>query len=220
MKLAALALSLALLAAFAQETYDPQKHPWMKWKPGSFVRYRMTTEMAGQKQEGEITYTLSEVTASGYALKVKAQMMGMNQEKQEQESVPVKVGTERLKVRDKEYACTIWMSKGKRGDFPSETRFWTTDGVSFPLKTALKVEGEEAFEMVAVSVSEEVTVAGKTYGAVMLSGKMKTAGGEAEVTTWMSDQVPGGALRMETRMQVQGATVPSRLEAVEIVANK
>lgn len=63
----AIALSMLVLgfasAAFADEMIDnPMYKQWAKYKPGTFVTMKSTSEMAGTKTESTVTTTLKSVT--------------------------------------------------------------------------------------------------------------------------------------------------------------
>ncbi len=211
-----LRLALAALASLllAQDKFPSDKHPWMRYKAGTFVKYKMVYEQAGQKQEAEMVYTLVEVTADAYTLKVVSKAPGLEQERTEKEGLPVKAGAEKVTVAGKEVACTVWTAKGKRGDKPSDTKFWLPEGSAIPVKVTSKTQDEEEAEIAATGLKEEATVLGKKHECVKLSGRLKTAQGEAEITLWMTDKVPGGGARME--MSANGGALKATMEVSEI----
>jgi hypothetical protein len=214
---AALASLLLAGPAFAQDKFPADKHPWMRYKAGTNVKYTMSYDAAGQKQVAEMLYTLSEVSGDGYTLKVVSKALGFEQERTEKESLPEKVGAEKVTVAGKEIACTVWSAKGKRGEKASDTKFWLPEGGAIPVKVTSKTEGEEEAEITATSLKDEASVLGKKLDCVKLAGKLKTAQGEADIILWMTDKVPGGGARME--MVANGGAIKAVMEVAEIKEN-
>lgn len=213
---AALLLPGAAFARAQGEKLDPSRHPWMRHKPGTVVKYKMTAQVGSLRQEGEVFFKLADVRADGYTLKVQYRMSGQEQEREESEGVPERAGQEKIQVAGKERECTVWKAAGKRGDKPSESKFWLADGIPVPVRVASKTTGEEEVELAAERLEEDVAAAGKKFSCVKLAGKMKSAAAESEVSLWMSDKIPGFWVKMEMVVTVQGQKLVTTFEAAEI----
>lgn len=211
--------SFVLLAAAAMgQDFDKSKHPWLKYKAGTSVTFKITYEIGEMKQEGTMTQTLAEVREKDYVTKLKYDVMGQEQEREEVEEYPVKGGTETLKIDGKDVKCTIWVTKGKRGDNGSESRMWIPEGSEVPVKVTFKVENEEDGELVAVKMNEEITVGGKKYTCVKLEGKLNAQMGELKAVAYACGDVPGGLVKMTANGDVQGnkLTITNEVTQVDI----
>lgn len=219
MKLVALALAALALPA-PQEKLDKARHPWMKFAPGTSVAYTLTSEVGALKQEGRLTHRLKEVTEAGYTVEVKVAQLGIEEALEEKDGVPVKVGQEKLTVAGRELSCTVWESKGNRGPHASSGRYWLAEGVPTAVKIVSKVEGQEDNEMTATSLEEKVTAAGREYACVRLEGKSKGPLGETAATVWISDQVPGGLVKLVTKGKVQRNAAVTTIELAGLSVKK
>jgi hypothetical protein len=211
---------LLLLLALPQEKLDVSRHPWMRHAAGASVSYTLTQELGALKQEGRLTHKLKEVTAAGYTVGIQVSQLAGEQTLEEKDSVPVKVGEEKLTVAGKELACAVWESKGSRGPAASAGKYWLAPGVPVAVRIVASVEGQEELELAAVAFDEKVSAAGKEYACVKLQGKSKGPFGEAETTLWASDQVPGGLVRMIGKGKVQGVVATTTLELQAVAVKK
>jgi hypothetical protein len=187
-------LTLAVLAlALLPQDVDTKRHPWLKWKKGSFTRFKMNVDLGGQQLELGTRQELSAADDKEFTLAVTTEANGQAQESETVESVPKKDGQETLKIDGKEYTCTIWKSSRSRGGRDSEVRYWFADGADAAVKFTTK--GEDEAEFVAVKLAEELTVAGKKLSCVKLEGTLKGRMGEMKGAFWFSPDVPGGAAK-------------------------
>ena len=213
-------LILAALAAAPQEKLETSRHPWLKFGIGTRVAYTITSEMGALRQEGRLTHVLKEVKDDRYTVEVKVAQLGIEQTLEEKDGLPVRIGQEKLTVGGKELSCTVWESKGTRGPHAASGKYWLAEGIAAPVKIVSKVEGQEENEMTAAALEDKVTAAGKDYLCVRLEGKSKGPLGEAETTVWVSDQVPGGLVRMVGKGKVQGAVATTTVEIVGTAEKK
>jgi hypothetical protein len=213
-------LLLVALVALPQEKLESSRHPWLKFKVGTSVAYTITSEMGALRQEGRLTHVLKEAKDGAYTVEVKVAQLGIEQTLEEKDSLPVKVGQEKLTVAGKELACTVWESKGTRGPHAASSKVWLAEGIATPVKIIAKVEGQEENEMTAAAFEEKVTAAGKEYACARLEGKSKGPLGEAQATVWVSDQVPGGLVKMVGKGKVQGALATTTLELAGVSEKK
>lgn len=190
-----LALLLALFAP--QEKLDPSKHPWAKWKPGTWVKYRITQQIGENKFEGTGTSTLSKVTDEEYLVSTKYDFSGQMMEEEESETIPMKDGEETLTIEGKEVECVIWKSNGKKGGTETEYRTWAAKEGSRLLKIVGK--GGDVMDAVAVRMSESVEVGGKKYDCVRLEGSVSGKTGEGTAVFWTTEEIPGGWAKMEMK---------------------
>lgn len=214
-------VSFVLLAAMAMgQDFDKSKHPWLKYKAGTSVTFKLTYEVGEMKQEGTMKRTLAEVKENEYITKTKYDMMGQEQEREETEQFPEKSGTETIKVDGKELKCTVWVSKGKRGENTSESKMWIPEGSEVPVKITFKVENEEDGELTAVKLSEQVTVGDKKYTCVKLEGKLTAQMGEFKAVAYASGDVPGGLVKMTADGEIQGNKLTINNEVSEVDIKK
>jgi len=186
------ALAVLALALLPQDV-DTKRHPWLKWRKGSFARFKMSVDLGGQQLELGTRQELSAADDKEFTLAVTTEASGQTQESETVESVPKKDGEETLKIDGKEYKCTIWKSSRSRNGKDSEIRYWFAEGADAAVKFTTK--GDDEAEFVAVKFGEEVTVAGKKLSCVKLEGALKGRMGEMKGSFWFSSDVPGGAAK-------------------------
>lgn len=199
----AFAMWAALCVAPVQEKFDESKHPWTKWKPGAYATYKIAGDFGGQKFEGEMKQALKEKSGTEYTTTQTQSIMGQENESTEVEQMPVASGTETLTVDGKSFDCTIWKSKSKKDGTESESKVWVPKGGNTPLK--IVTGGEDSAEFVAEKVGVKVKGGdGKEYTCVVLTGKIKSQGGDLDATFHFSPDVPGGIVKIEMKMGEQG----------------
>lgn len=211
---------------------DKSKHPWAKWQPGSYVKFKVLNDMGVMKQEGEITQTLTKVTDEEYTLKIENKIGGQDQTQEQTSDLAAgsvkcdpdaeKVGEETLTVDGKEYKCTIWKSVAEQGGSEVETKAWIADGMDLALKAVSKVAAPVQIEteMTAVKLSEEVAVGDKKINCMKLEGKIKMAMGEGTIVNWMSLEVPGAVAKSATALSMSGMKMTATMELVAFEAKK
>lgn len=212
-------LLLAVLAHAPQEKLDASRHPWLRFKAGTSVAYKVTSEVGVLKEESQMTYSLKEIDEGGFTLEVKVAGIGKEQAMDGKEGPYLKVGEEKVRVAEKDHACTIWESKGQRGPYSTKTRYWLAEGIAVPLRLVSQVDAQES-DVVATSLSEKLAIGGKEYDCVRLEGKTKNAQGEAETTVWLSDPVPGRLVKIAAKGKVQGAGMTTTVELAGVSEKK
>lgn len=196
MKLLSGALALWLCAA--GQDFDKTKHPWTKWKVESFAKYKVTIEAAGQTLDGEYKSSLAELKEKEYSTRHVFSFMGADQEETETESFPEKKGEEKIKVGEKEHACVVWASSGKRGEKELSSKTWISGATEVALKMTWKAGAGETGEFTATKLGDKVDAGGKEFDAVLLEGEMTTDElGTMKGKLWLAASVPGGILKME-----------------------
>lgn len=168
----AFALGLALVAAAglarAEETVDsPLYKQWAKFKAGTSVTYKQQTDVAGQKMDGEATYTLLEVTPTEAVIEIKN---------------------------------TMTMPDGKKIDTPAQKMPYPAKipkSQAPPDPAAPKEETNEPKPKVTEG-TEEVEISGKKYKCKTTATEMTQGDQKMVSKTWMSDDIPGGLVKMET----------------------
>ncbi len=220
MKLGSTLLAALAIGAAPQERLETSRHPWMKHAPGTTVAYTFTSEVGALKQEGRITHVLKSTGDEGYTVEVKIAQLGTEQTLEEKDAVPVRAGREKLTLAGRELDCTVWESKGSRGPAAATGKFWLAEGIAMPVRVVSRVEGQEEYDLSATSLEEKLSAAGKEYACVKLEGKTKGPLGEAETELWVSDRVPGGAVKMVARAKVQGNAATTILELAGVSEKK
>jgi hypothetical protein len=151
--MAKLLAAVALLAGGVREDMDnPQYKAWSKCKPGAFVKFKMTTEVAGTKTESEMTTKLVELSAEKAVVET-AMVFGGN-------ALP-----------------------GAKQEIPAKIK---------------KVEGQANVEKPKEG-EEEIEVAGKKVKAKWVESTIDAGGTKTVSKVWMSDEVPGGTVKVETK---------------------
>ena len=119
-----LALAVLSLAAVQDEWVEnPEYKGWSAYKPGAWVKFKMSNDMGQMKVEGEVTSTLKELTAEKAVLenKVIVEMMGTKQENLQTRTLAPKIkkgtdsdgskfeiekeGDEELEIKGRKYKC-------------------------------------------------------------------------------------------------------------------
>jgi len=138
---------------FAQEMEEnPVYKQWAKFKVGTMVKYKQESDMAGTKTEGEMTYTLVELTPEKAVVEMgmTTLMLGNKVEqpkakmehlaklpkvdpKMAQEAkIPgakVKESNEEIEVMGKKYKCHVLESTVDAGNGPMVTKVYSNDEI-------------------------------------------------------------------------------------------
>jgi len=206
-------LVLLGLVLLPQDRIPSDRHPWLRHTPGAKAAYKSTLQYGALTQEGGLTYALTEAGDDGrYTISVKAAQLGQEATSEETFGAPAKTGAETIRVGDRDFACTIWTSTGRRGGKPQTARWWIADGAPLPLRVHLAVEGEEDFDVTAQALDEALTIDGRRYACMRLEGRSRTGGEESRVVLWSSPEVPGGVVRLTGAGTLKGQRITSTLE--------
>jgi hypothetical protein len=142
-------LMLVATAVRADEQIDnPQYKQWSNFKPGSWVKYKTTSEAAGQQSTMEMTTKLLELTPDKAVVErttsmvAGGQKMDMPAQKQE---IPAKIdkpvvklsdvkpdvkeGQDDVSVSGKTYKCKTSETTTKNGDNTTWSKTWMCDEV-------------------------------------------------------------------------------------------
>ena len=191
-------LAIALILSVAAQDFDKSKHPWTRWKVDSYAKYKMTVEAGGGSFDGEYKSVLTEMTDKGYSAVHTSSFMGTERAEKETETFGEKKGEEKLKVGEKEHACVVWSSSGKRGEKETTAKLWMTGGTEVPVKMTWKSGDDDTGELTATKLADKIAAGGKEFEAVLLEGDSTSAElGAMKCKLWMHPSVPGGVVRME-----------------------
>lgn len=172
-------LALALAgAAVADELDNPTYTNWAQFKPGAMVEYKSVSDVAGNKTETIIVYTLKEVTAEKAVVEMKTTMMMAGQKFEqppmplehpakvqnqpqpegEQMKVEQKEGSESIDAAGQKWDCKWYETTSDQNGMKTTSRTWTNDDVPGTLvKSVTNVDGamKMTTETVLVSVKAE-----------------------------------------------------------------
>ncbi len=154
------------------ENYDYTR--WAKFKPGTVMIVRTTTEKDGHPDKSVEVVTSTLISLAEEEAVVESSQQGTRFD-------GVNLDTRPLKLPVKRY---------------------------FYLQEPLKADASKDRR------SEQITVAGKTYQARVVTGKSSNEAGEVDTTVWASDDVPGGLLKSITRIPATGKK--TSIELIEL----
>ena len=200
-------------------------HPWGRWLPGAWVETETRVEgAAGATVERS---RLVGPAAEGYVLRLSGP--GGEPEGEERTSrwglggfahlAPGArvVGEEEVEACGRAFACTVWEARseggGERGALQVD-RSWVAPGHELPLR--FQSSGPEgSVSMALVALEDFVPLDGRKLRCVRYEGTGRTKGGAFRVRQWSSLEVPGGIVRMESRVSAGG---PERLVERQVLA--
>jgi hypothetical protein len=190
----------------------------MAWKPGAAARYRVVVELGAARQEGGVAYTLKESGPDGVVLAVVATQLNQELRSEQVDGPARRHGQETLRLGERTFDCGVWLSRGRRGGFPSETRLWLRTDGGAPLRVTSKVEGQEELSLAAAALDDVVQAAGRDFRCARLDGHDVLK--KQEVNAWYSPDVPGGLVRMISRGKAGGQDLSTTLELVSLVEKR
>ena len=220
--LAAFVLLLAA-AADAQEKrkFDKSKHPWVRFKVGSWVSFKVTVSPPPPDQVArELKWELKNSGEGKYVIKETQNFMGSEKTETKMSALPTYVKSETVKIGTEEHVCHVWKSvemgdKGRK----TEALLWVDDKHRL---IKMKSEGAEAIEAEAEGLDVEIEAGGKKLTASKLSGTIKKplAGIKGKVTLWATDQIPGGTAKMVIEGDIQAIKMTMTLEVSKFEAKE
>lgn len=221
----AIALGVALLAsARPQEEapkFDLSKHYWAKWKPGSYVVYRVVQEYNGDETELFQVRRLEEVGAETHTIvdrdfdAADAAEVGRARWTVQH---PRFAGRETLRLLGKETSVTLWRFEARSERGVLHFRMGTgPDSSLVKWSWVLGDDQEDALrqDQQTVKADDEVRVGGKTYRALRCEGTFGTRGLPAKITEWGSQEIPGGFLKSEVVLRDPNHKYRRSVEVVE-----
>ncbi|MBF0544207.1 MAG: hypothetical protein HQM08_07230 [Candidatus Riflebacteria bacterium] len=135
-------------ALFAQDKVDnPMYQKWAKFKIGTSVKYKQESDVAGNKTESDIVYTLAELTPEKVVVEMSGSMavMGkpvdMPKTKMEYlakvdkvapataEAAKPKESDEELSIAGGKYKCHVVETEVKVGEGSVVSKIWSSDDV-------------------------------------------------------------------------------------------
>lgn len=222
--LTALLLVLAVpLAAGAEGIADR----WTKFKAGSFVTIRTTSKLSGEEMVEESKYTITELTADYYALKIETSMGG-NALPVTEVKYPLtpsaapewtweEKGAEELEIAGEKVKCSVRI--GTSSDKKSLWTIWVAEvgGGSVEVKTEKKLVvpgGSRTETSVVTSLSEKLKVGEKEVSCWVKTTLMEVEGQKVEGKVWESRDVPGLVVKSENKTTVGTMVMVSIREVV------
>ncbi|MBI2923837.1 MAG: hypothetical protein HYY18_22495 [Planctomycetes bacterium] len=228
---AALACLFIFPLATAARSDPAAAHPWARHKPGSWVKVKTTTKLSNESMAEETRFTLVEVTPDYYTLKIETSMGG-NSLPSTEVKVPVDEGqepawkwedkgSEELDVDGKKLKCAV--RAGVSPDGKSTKTVWTAevDGAALDVQTKLKLVaggGERSETRIVRRLSETVKIGGKELKCWVRESVREGEGQRTEATIWESRDVPGMAVKSESRTTSGAMVISSTREVVEFEA--
>ena len=219
---------LALLAFHSSANADALSDRWTKFKAGSFVKIKTTAKLSGEEMVEESKFTLTEVTADFYALKIETSMGG--------NALPVtdvkfpltpsaapewtweEKGNEELEIDGQKLKCSIRIATSS--DKKSLWTIWITEVAGAPLEVKsekkLVVPGGSRTETSAVTkLSEPVKIGDKEVTCWVKNVVLEIDGQKAESKVWESREMPGLVVRSEQKTSSGALVITSTREVVE-----
>ncbi len=172
--------------AFAADMQSPYAN-WSQFKPGTYVKFKISANTAGTQSTTYMTYTLKEIKSDTVVLEVKTtvETMGMK----------VDGGTTTMEV-------------GKNSSMPSQF------GQAANVNVQNMSDGSSA--NVKTLGEEKVTIGGKTFTAQKVKVVSKQSGMESIVESWVSRDFPNFNVKMIATSKQMGMTSKVKMEAVDV----
>jgi hypothetical protein len=209
-------LLTTLLLLSAQETWPKEDHAWLRYKPGTFIQYRVTTEFDGKTNESTQTLTLKEIKDDKYLVEdTDTSLPEGTPPTAYWNDVGTRTGKETLTVLGNEIPCSIWTTRGTKGTDATVSRWWIPDGAKHPVRFTFK-QGDLEGDLKAVALDDPVKVGDRTFRCSKLEG----TAGFGKITIWISHDVPGGQVRLDLAMKTDRGVYKSRSETVKIEEKK
>ena len=193
-------LTALLLASLAFQEHAA----WERFAPGSWAELRTTGTRSGQPVKETVKTSLKDVTELELVLVIETtdsaggRAVGSMKYPLPQRAAPkeeegIKTGKEDLPLEGKTFACEI---RERRG-----TRRWITPGVKANggvLKSEA-ISGTVKVLSRVLKLEEKVRVGSATVTCWVREDVTETPDQKTTRTHWISDEVPGGLVRMEVR---------------------
>lgn len=224
MRLRALVVVFALAALSARA----DEGRWTKFGRGSWIKVRTTTRLSSEEMVEVTTFTLAEVTAESYQLKIEASMGGNALPVEELRisrtapGVPewtwAETGSEELEVGGKPMVCAVRTGTGPDGK--STWKVWEGEirgeKVEVRSEKSLVVQGVTRKETSKVTALDEtVTVGQRTLACWVRSTRLEYDGQTVETTLWESGEMPGRTVKSESRATAGALPMTSVREVIE-----
>lgn len=226
-----LAPALLFLLAVAASAGDLRPEIWTRFKPGSFVKIKTTARISGEEMVEETKWTLTEVTADYYAVKIETTMGGNALPATDvkfpltpsaaQEWTWEEKGTEELEVDGQKLKCA--MKVGTSSDKKSVKTVWVADVNGAPLEVKSEAKlvlpgGARTETSVVTKLSDAVKVGEKDVACWVRSACMEVEGQKAEYTIWESREVPGLTVKSELKTSSGTLVMTTSREVTEFEA--
>jgi hypothetical protein len=197
--------------------FDLKKHPWCKWKVGTYARYRLTIREPA-KQDRTVGWTIRLESAGHDSFTLLTTSRGGNEASavSEIELFPQFETEETVTVGEESLPCTVWSAQGKKETFPTLRRYWL-DEQGRILKVSYRQQRQERYEheLTAVAFNEEVRVAGSPFRCTRMEGTVWLGDRTAQVKQWWSPELPGFVARAETLFEMNGDRLTIQRELVD-----
>ena len=212
--------STLLALALPQETWPKDDHAWLRYKPGTFIKYRIKTEFDGTTTESTQTLTLREIKDDKYLVEDTSTALPEGTPPTPYWNDPGRrTGKETLTILGKEVPCGIWTTIGTKGSDATESRWWVPEGTKAPVRFTFK-QGALEGEVRAVALDEKVAVGERSLRCSKLEGTAGVGNRDTKLVLWISHDVPGGQVRMELTGKTDLGVYKVASETVEIHEKK
>jgi hypothetical protein len=205
---------LALLSLSGSGLIERQmEHPWGRWQPGAWIETKTTSSSSPSTflERNQLV----RFQGDGYDLQSEIAVEGGESARNETHKtwafggfahlVPGarKVGTDTIDVGGKTYECETWECSWQEKNETLTCRSWTHGAFALPLRT-MTTSSNSGFTLTLVDPNDSVTVKDRKILAARYEGSGRTSETSVQLLQWMSLEVPGGIVRMESTVQERG----------------
>lgn len=199
------AIAMLLVLACLQDKVDPAKHPWAKFKEGSWVRLQTTTKMAGMEMpRQEARRAVKSVTAEAVTVTtedgggVRDEVIPLVAKAGTPKPAVVEKGKEDVTIDGTKFACKILESTVKTEAGEAKTTTWACDAapggvVKFEAKSSVYTSASKL-----VKLKETVTIGDKDVVCWVTETTIEMKGTTTQSKHWQSTDMPGFFVRMTT----------------------
>lgn len=189
-----LVLTAALLVGNTGQESERPAHDWSRFEEGVLASFRITVETPGGTTEGRYIQVLAALDADGYRLDELFELGGPVERAQEWQ-IPERVGEETIEIAGRERRCTLWRASGREGDALTQYTAWVAEPGGVALKMVKgSPSGEDDVSWLAIG-EEPVSVPAGLFEAVRVEGTLGKGEQARTVTSWLSPDVPGSAVK-------------------------
>lgn len=201
-------LSFLPVLALASDGVDLTKHPWAKFKPGSWVKIANGFSSASSLMDDETTVVLLAVGERSHKKRFESVSKGHGTSSVESEfpSVdyePKLTGRETLAIQGIDIVCDVWEFACDKDGCTDQEKTWIAADSGMTVKHEYQKSGKcnwSSFETV-VDLADHQVVDGKEIPCWRSEGTQEQPGMcMQKLVTWHSPEIPGFLVRSETHM--------------------
>jgi hypothetical protein len=222
------AVGAAILSAAPQDDVTKGwKAPWAGAAVGSFLKWKVSEETAGQKRTLERTERVTQVEADSVTVEEQAG----EEKNDEQYSLGLppelegpwkKTGDEEIKVGERTFKCAVYESVKVDVLYRQTTRVWKSAEAPHWAVKATFTHIQMGMELLGwteelVRIAETATAAGKELKCRVVRKCTRSPGIEMEETAWLTEDLPDRVARKSQENRIAGMKAGTKLsELVEI----